>query len=989
MRFLTKTFIILLAACLAAAAMAQPFSLVSVRDGLQMPPAGGSGDSRTPILTPDGRFVLFASTANNLVSLNGGNPLPVVGAQKFNVFERDRINGTTTLISINLTASGGGNGDSLPTAVSNDGRYALFESSAADLVSGDTNGVTDVFLRDVWSNATVLISISTNGGVGNDVSRGSTLTPDGRYVAFTSAATNLVANDNNGIADVFVRDWQNGLTRLASVGAKAASSPSVIGSESPDISADGRYVVFYSVATNLVPGVTNNGGEIYVRDLAASTTAWVSAGAHTILGNNVNCFNHALSTNGNFVAYEAYTNSSSGAYFATIFRFSLASGLTDIICTNAYVPSSNFEDFHDLSLTPDGLFIVFIANTNPISASSVYLWDAQTGINTLVSGDLNGNIPSGSVCDWPVVDPTGRFVAFLSNASGLVTNPVTDNFHLYLADVQTGVTILVDADTNGAGGGVSVAAVPQLSADGKLVAFEAPDGSLVPNDRNHDVDVFIHDFAADTNELISAHDPALPSASPNGISGLTAFSSSTDGRWLVFASEAENLVSGITNGFRNIFVRDLKYGTNLLVSVSTNGGLADGVSSEPAISGDGRFVVFSSAADNLVPGDTNNAQDVFVRALPNGPTVLVSVNAGGTGSGNKLSGSALISLTGQYILFQSQATDLAVGNFSGSANLFLRDVSTGVTYALTKSGVLNSAITPDGRLVAYMTSAGGIFVWDTLVAGNVWTNSAAPQSAAIGISPNGTIIVNISSSLTYWNRSTGAHALIGPGYGFGSHTGVRFSADGRFLTYAAAPTSTSTTNQVYLYDFQTGSNVRLSVAVGTGLVANGASDSPDISADGRYVAFRSFATNLLAGGISNNVPNLYLYDRLGGNLSLLTTDQSTGGQPDNRSRTPVFSPDGLTLFFQSWASDLVPMDFNHGGDVLAMQFLYVTLVPGVDPMLTWTERPGETYEVQYKDNLGDPVWQPVSGTVTIDGNQASITDLTPANGQRFYRVVAY
>ncbi len=329
---------------LAVSAMAVPLSLVSVHDGFQAPPAGGNGDSRVPILTPDGCFVLFASTANNLLVINGSNSLPVVGAQKFNVFQRDRTNGITLLVSVNLAGSGGGSGDSIPTAVSDDGRYALFESDATDLVANDTNGLTDVFLRDVWSNTTVLVSVRTNGFSGNGASRGSTMTPTGRYVAFTSTATNLVANDTNGIADVFVRDLQTGITVLASVGAKATSSYSAIGSESADISADGRYVAFYTVATNLVPGVTNS-GEIFIRDLVASTTTWASAGAHTRLGSNAVSFNLALSADGNFVAYEACNNFVSGA----VFRFSQASGLTDTIHTNAYIPSTaSLEDFHDL-----------------------------------------------------------------------------------------------------------------------------------------------------------------------------------------------------------------------------------------------------------------------------------------------------------------------------------------------------------------------------------------------------------------------------------------------------------------------------------------------------------------------------------------------------------------------------------------------------------------------------------------------------------------
>src|SRR6266446_2919214 len=230
----------------ALAASAAPFQLVSARDSGQAPPAGGSGDSWGPVLSPDGRFVLFASAANNLVTTSNGNPLPVLVGPRLNVFLRDRTAGTTTLVSANLTGAGGGNGDSIPTGISTSGRYACFESSASDLVSGDTNGVTDVFVRDLASNTTALVSVSISGGAGNGVCRGSTMTPDGRYVAFVSAATNLVAGDTNGIPDVFIRDLQAGLTTLVSVGAKSTNSLATSSSEAPDISADGRYVAFYS-----------------------------------------------------------------------------------------------------------------------------------------------------------------------------------------------------------------------------------------------------------------------------------------------------------------------------------------------------------------------------------------------------------------------------------------------------------------------------------------------------------------------------------------------------------------------------------------------------------------------------------------------------------------------------------------------------------------------------------------------------------------------
>jgi Tol biopolymer transport system component len=952
-----------------------------------------------PLLTPDGRYVVFASSADNLVAVNGSNSLPYQLSQKLNVFLRDRANDTTTLVSVNQ-AGIGGDGDSVPAAVSANGRFVLFESGADDLVAGDTNGVTDVFLRDVWSHLTVLVSVSTNGGVGNGVSRGATLTPDGRWVAFTSAASNLVAGDTNGIPDVFVRDWQNGITSLASVGAQSAAADHLVGSESPELSDDGRYVAFYSVATNLVSGVTNS-GEIYLRDLTAGTTVVASAGAHALLGATTVSFNHTLSTNGNFVAYEACTNppASSAVFQGLVLRFSLATGSTDLIDTNAWAPPANLEDFHDLAMTPDGRFVAFVGNTNTGFNTAIYLWDADSGLATLVSSDGNGNVPTNTVCDWPAVDPTGQWVAFLSNAQGLVTNSLTGDFHLYRHDLQTGITALLDAETNGMGTGVEVGSPPSMSDDGTLTAFVAPDGRLVANDANHACDVFVRNINASTNELISVRALAFPTASPNGASLLAASAASSNGRWVVFASEADNIVPNDTNGFRDIFARDQWGGSNQLVSVSTNGGSSDGLSFEPTISPDGGFVVFTSAAENLVAGDTNGVADVFLRDLAAGTTTLVSANAAGTGAGNGASGSAQVSANGDYVLFQSLATNLSANRLtSASNNLFLRDVRAGITHALTTDGATAGSMTPDGQWVAFTdvagAEAGKVYLWSSQNGAVTKTNKVTAGITSLSLSPDGNRLIFVTGSplrVEFADLLTGSNgAVSSASYVGSSRTGLRFSANGRWATYAASPT-TAITNQVYVFDFQTRSQRCVSTVWGTTNNANGYSDSPDISADGRFIAYRSAATNLVAGGTDNLVPNVYLYDAESGTTTLLSADRLDGGAPNNRSRTPVFSGDGHTLLFQSWASDLAPLDFNQNGDVFALAFLYVSLTAaspaGQGPILTWPNRPGETYSVQFTDDLTAPTWQDVSAPVTVTGNQASLTDPAPAGETRFYRVV--
>ena len=174
-----------------------------------------------------------------------------------------------------------------------------------------------------------------------------------------------------------------------------------------------------------------------------------------------------------------------------------------------------------------------------------------------------------------------------------------------------------------------------------------------------------------------------------------------------------------TNGYRDVFVRDLVAGTNILVSVNTNGIAGDGMSTDPAISGDGRYVAFSSSADNLVPGDTNKAQDVFVRDLQAGTTTLVSVSTDGVNPGNGDSFSPVISADGRYVLFHSKASNLAAGSFgSGVENLFFRDLQTGTTYPLTSGGMDAAAMTPDGHCVAFIGVAPGIpgtavYVWNS------------------------------------------------------------------------------------------------------------------------------------------------------------------------------------------------------------------------------------------------------------------------------------
>lgn len=987
---------------------AQTFQLVSALDSSPGAAAGGGRDSGAPVISADGRYVLFASAAGNLVVTTSNTPVQFRSPPALNVFLRDRANGTTVLVSVNLAGTSGGNGDSVPAGLSTNGRYAVFESSASDLVRGDTNSATDVFVRDLAEGTTILVSASTNGGVGDGESRSAVMTPDGRCVAFVSAATNLVAGDTNGIPDVFVRDLQAGVTVLASVGATAISGRRA--SESPDITPDGRYVAFFSNATNLGADVSN-AQDIYVRDLVAGATTWASSGvaaaaAGVLNASSLICYNHAISTNGSFVTYEVSpASSSSPPYPGLVLRYNVDTGTTDLVHTNAAIQPAAGLDIRNLAITPDGQKVVFVASTNGIAGETtcVLLWDAATGDTTLVSGDLSGQVPANSTCDWPAIDASGRYVVFSSTANNLATNTLSGECHFYVRDLQAGVTTVLGADASGPGSPVGPFAMPQLNADGRFVAFECGDGNLVPDDRNRDTDVFVRDLTTGSVELISVREAGLPSLSANGPSQLSTRCASADGRYIVFASEADNLVPDDANEFRDIFVRDLVEATNILVSVGTNGLGADGLSYGPAISGNGRYIAFTSHADNLVAGDNNLASDVFVRDLQTGTTALASVNRFGTEPGNKESYWPEISSDGRYVLFQSRAGNLAAASFTGITNLFVRDLQAGTNYALTTNGLSCATMTPDGRFVVFADIVGPIanklYVWASTSARRVYTNSTTGITN-VAISPDGNriayLVDSIPRQLFVANRAAGTNGLVSTNSPL-SRLGLRFSADSLFLAHTA---SLNKTNQVYLYDCVGGTNLLISLSHTSGSPAYGHSDSPDISPDGRFVAYRSAASNIVPGD-TNGVPDIFLFDRQTGVTTLLATSRFRGFAADNRSLCPVFIAGGQNLVFQTWASDLVELDFNHGSDVVVYSLfasapiplfcaaIYPGCTPEASPWITWPAVPGASYRVQFKNSLAEPGWQELDGGVTIIGNQGYCQDLAPAAVHRFYRIVGY
>ena len=288
------------------------------------------------------------------------------------------------------------------------------------------------------------------------------------------------------------------------------------------------------------------------------------------------------------------------------------------------------------------------------------------------------------------------------------------------------------------------------------------------------------------------------------------------GQFVLFNSSAANLTTNTLLGSYHLYLRDTQAGTTTLLDADTNGvGSFIGPLTVPCLSANARFVVFECDDGNLVPNDRNRDSDVVVRDLQTGVTTLVSFNKSGVGPGNAASYSPVIGSGGRYVMFRSNASNLAGGSFSGTENLFLRDLQVGTNYVLTSAGLCCAAMTPDGRFVAFVDLVGSssdkLYVWASGSAAKVYTNTTS-SIATVATSPDGNrVVYGLSSNprnLLAVDRAAGTSRTIStnrPTY----RAGLRFSADNRFLAYTGV---LNKTNQVYLYDFQTGTNLLVSQA---------------------------------------------------------------------------------------------------------------------------------------------------------------------------------
>jgi Tol biopolymer transport system component len=470
------------------------------------------------------------------------------------------LSASLTLISSNAQRTASANGSSTKPSISADGMVIAFQSTARDLVLNDTNPFSDVFVFDVKTQTLQLVSVERTGTTSGDRdSSDPVVSADGRYVAFTSSSRNLVDTPVGGNGDVFIRDLTTSTTRLVSINRDGNHG----GNRESDIvglSADGSVVLFRSQATDLVAGIDNNDEEdIFVRDMRSSVTSLVSINRSGDGTASMMSFDATISADGHKVAFVSHSNN----------------------------------------------IIPFDGNDN----SDVFVRDLARATTTLVSVSTNGKDGGNRGSFRPALSADGNIVAFHSFATDLVTNDTNGtDFDIYVRDLRTQKTTLVTVNAVGTGSGnADTIGSPQISADGRFVAYSSGASDLVSDDGNGSEDVFVRDLTAGRTIAVNA-----TSAGRTGNGASFDFSLSSDGKHIAFLSGATDLGYNDTNATDDVFVRDLVTGALTLLSLNAAGtATSNGTPSHPKISSDGRVVVFESRASNLVANDNNSQTDIF------------------------------------------------------------------------------------------------------------------------------------------------------------------------------------------------------------------------------------------------------------------------------------------------------------------------------------------------------------------------------------------
>ena len=457
-----------------------------------------NGWSARPVFDPTGTKVAFESLASDLDGTDSN--------ENYDVYVRDLAGGSTTLVSVNHAGTESGDGPSFAPAFSPDGTKVAFHSEASDLVPGDTDDAEDIFVRDLTTSTTTIITPAASGING---SRGPVFSPDGSRLLFVSDADNLVANDANGWGDIFVHDLATSTTSLVSLNAAGITSADDV-SGGPTFDPTGTKVAFFSRASDVTEiQDVNSTFDAFVRDLSTGTTTLLSINEE-------------------------------------------GTGTGD---DWSWPPSFNF----------DGTKVVFQSSASDLDtrdtnfADDVFVSDLVTGHTEVISLDVSGTTTGNHESYGPVVSPITDQVAFTSLASDLVEVDGNETRDVFVRDLDAGTTTAVSLDASTTQTGNFESAGLGFSPDGDLIAFSSFASNLVSKDSNERRDLFVRNLRTGTTTLVSARGDGKDSANDESSSpawGAPAFD--PRGGRIAFVSTATDLDGDDTNGAADIYLATMR-----------------------------------------------------------------------------------------------------------------------------------------------------------------------------------------------------------------------------------------------------------------------------------------------------------------------------------------------------------------------------------------------------------------------------------------------
>ncbi len=675
------------------------YSHASQRVSVDADGVEANGPSGAPSISSDGRYVVFETDATNLVPGDTNGVTDIILA--------DMQTGGRQRISV-ATDGTQANGASTKPRISAEGNFVVYQSMASNLVPGDTNGQSDIFLYNIGTGETRRISVSAAGLQGNGSSTDASISRTGHYVSYTTTSSNIVTPDTNTVADIIWVDTLGGDVRRVSQDVGGPQANRACGNSF--ISPDGQFVQFSTKATTLV----YNPFEVRM-----CLRFSIAAGRVTEVSTNTtkDAQTAGISVDGRHCAFTSDQNGlvpddQNGV--SDVFVLDTLTGIVTL-CSRSQGPAQAIANCLQPALTPDAQHVTFTSSAmnllhNNGPHQSIFHHDYATASLWLMPWGLGGNTPNGS-SQFSRISDDGTQIVFESAADNLVSGTLPGLSGIYLVTDNKGMYLVSHAGAGVAPNGHSRR--PDISPEGSAVVFESDATNLVPNDNNGVTDIFLVKQGV-TSRVSKTHDGQEANA-PSRRPVVSA-----NGDWVYFESEA-SLTPNDNNRHSDVYRVSPQSGLVQLVSVTPFGFAGNGHSTAVAIDDTGRFAAFRSEANDLTSDDQDNQPDYFVRDMDTGVTTCVHVATGGRHTSQPCGDVVQLSADGRYASFISPASDLVAHDTNGMADVFVHDTHTGRTTRVSEAaggGQANLAsldctgLSANGY-IAYSSHANTLIPFDT------------------------------------------------------------------------------------------------------------------------------------------------------------------------------------------------------------------------------------------------------------------------------------